>query len=125
MKTLIIALLISGPAFAEDCLKMVEERVLYESSKELGTSPSKLQVRYVGGESLDGDTTSDGGYNNPSWELFDVFLASENPKTAKPLALYFAHIEEITYPNSVQCDFSDFGKISEDEWDYYYDIYHI
>lgn len=111
---------------ALDCLIEAQEVVHERASQALSINKSRLKIRYVGGESRDGDTTSGGEYLSPSWEYFDVFLVENDFQSSKALGLYLIGVHDYSdhgTGETLRCKTYDLQSIPEEEWSEIYDIY--
>ena len=120
-----ILALFSFSVFANDCMEEIESEVLDDVARELEVSTSELKVRWIGGESFDGDLDSGRIYKDHVVEYLDVFLANENPEEALALAMYYAEAYIYTDMDSqevVDCE-KDVGMLSDSEWEEIYELY--
>jgi hypothetical protein len=121
-----IFLFLSLNVYALDCIDMAAQDVLKGAAKTLGVSKSTLQVRYIGGESFDGDLDHGNIYKDHSGEYFDIFLSDENPVTAKAIQMYAVGI--YIYSNTetgkiVKCENYSIEDVDSNEWAHIYDLY--
>lgn len=127
MKTTILFCLLffSFQSFAGNCINGAKAAILQAVSKSLKVPANNLMVRYIGGESQDGDTNSRGHYVSPSQEIFDVF---KGPSSSKNTAsgMYVIDVTEITdqrTEKTINCELGEIQSVPRNEWGSIYNIY--
>ncbi len=127
MKKILVALslILSATTYSNTCIELAEKKLLEKVSSKLSISPQDLKIRYIGGESLDGDYTSDGLYQDNAWEYFDVFLKDEVPKNDEALVMFLVEVSK--YSNEatgqVECEMNSVQSIDNDDWSSIYRTY--
>jgi hypothetical protein len=128
---LVTSLLANFAIASEDqCVEEFKKDVLQDVAKKLQTSPKNLKIRLLGYETLDSDYDSSEGrvYITPIQAYYDVFLKSENPKTATALTLVEVNgvssvDEENEENNSCSLYVDGITEIERNEWSSIYDTY--
>jgi len=125
MLLMVFIVILNTNLYSNDCIEQTKKELIETVSSKLNISHNKLKVRYIGGESLDGDYTNDGLYQDNAWEYFDVFLKTENPKQDSALVMFL--VEMSVYSNEqtgdVDCELNSINSVDTDDWNEIYRTY--
>lgn len=118
--------LLSFQAHALDCVAEAADEVLTVAATKIGVNKSELKIRYVGGESFDGDVDSGDIYMDHSGEYFDVFLINDDPMKSSALQMYATGIyiySNLVTGETVECDTYLLEPVDFSKWAEIYDLY--
>lgn len=124
MKILFLVMMsfLSVQAIANECAKELAPEIHKVIAKKMKLSPNTISVRYLGGETMDSDSTSDGKYLEPAQEFYDVF---SKDKSKAALNMFLAETYKLTDEETgeVACELGDVNEVEQSEWENIYDIY--